>query len=141
MGRLEGNKKKVFIFKIIKHELIQLKYGMEYSSGDEENCRRAIFEENLIKIEKHNADFKAGKQSFDMIANHFADLTQEEFIKAFTGNLPKKLVFNPELQNSTLTFQPSSDLGNDTEDEVDWRKKGAITPVENQGRFLVKFIV
>merc|ERR1712065_100803 len=50
----------------------------EYTSA-EEPFRFLIFKDNVDQINRHNAEFSAGKQSFTMGVTQFADLTKHEF--------------------------------------------------------------
>ncbi|CAB4001327.1 cathepsin L1-like [Paramuricea clavata] len=89
-----------------------------YADTYEENFRRAIWRYNLKKIEEHN---KADR-SFTMGLNKWSDLTPTEF-RIFM----LKKAHGPEKHVSTLP-------GVDTlPAEVDWRKKGCVTPVKDQG--------
>ena len=47
--------------------------------------RKSIFADNLAHIESHNAEHVAGKKSFWLGVNQFADLTNEEFVEQYTG--------------------------------------------------------
>ncbi|KAG5867085.1 hypothetical protein JTB14_026116 [Gonioctena quinquepunctata] len=59
-------------------------HNKNYENGDEEASRRAIFEDNLKKIEEHNKKYDAGEVTWKMGINKFTDLTPEE-MKKFTG--------------------------------------------------------
>ena len=84
-----------------------------------------MFKDNLEIIKKHNAD---KSKTYKMGMNHFGDLTEEEFSqKVLTPNLKnmkKSMNFDAIESTSNLRSSPTS---------VDWRGKGVITAVKNQG--------
>lgn len=115
---------------LLRESPSQTKYNKQYDSPAEEKQRRSIFEDNVGRIHLHNKDFEAGLVAFDLDANKFADLTQDEFSVIHTGLKRDRRA--SEGQSSLNVFMPSPMLEADVDDEVDWRKKGAVTPVKNQ---------
>uniref|UniRef100_A0A7S3G7G8 Uncharacterized protein n=1 Tax=Palpitomonas bilix TaxID=652834 RepID=A0A7S3G7G8_9EUKA len=84
--------------------------------------RYNVFKANLDKIET----FMARKdRDVDLAVNEFADLTQDEFKKAYLGFQLKSI---PTKGAPKVNSNPSNDI------DIDWRKKGAVTPVKNQGQ-------
>ena len=61
---------------------LKLKVAFKILQHDE---RKAVFAKNLALIEKHNAEHKAGKHSYWLGVNQFADLTNDEFVDLHTG--------------------------------------------------------
>jgi cathepsin L len=59
--------------------------------------------------------------------NKFGDLTSEEFSALYLGSV--RNVSDDEYENA-FTYDPSVKVG----DAVDWRSKGAVTGVKNQGQ-------
>ncbi|XP_040612160.1 protein CTLA-2-beta-like [Mesocricetus auratus] len=64
----------------------KMKFEKKYSP-DEEGHRRALWEENKKKIEKHNKEYKKGKTTYCMGLNYFSDMTEKEFMTKYSGNL------------------------------------------------------
>lgn len=106
----------------------QSKHGKFYHSLQEEVKRLEIFRKNLEYIDAHNRNRKSSKKGSGhwLGLNKFADLTNEEF-KAIYSRKPKKPARSP------LQYErPRLDTC-DTPSSLDWRKKGVVTGVKDQG--------
>lgn len=89
----------------------------------EYNTRQSIFETRLADIKKHNAD---ASRTYKRGINKFSDLTAEEFKKYLGGGrIPPK----PQMQE--MASVPG--IAANVPPSVDWRTKGVVTPVKDQG--------
>lgn len=93
------------------------KHGRSYGTTAEFNFRKAQFKKSLAAIEELNNTMET---SFHGI-NAFSDRTESE--------MKKMLGYKHVEKNGTAVILDDSNLA----DEVDWRTKGAVTPVKNQG--------
>lgn len=98
-------------------------FNKQYNSEDVFS-RYNIFKSNLAKIDAHNA---AG-HGWTMAANQYADLTADEFKATYYGYQP---INRDYLRGQNVATFSKSDV---TADAVDWRSKGAVTPVKDQGQ-------
>lgn len=88
----------------------------------EYKARQATFYNNLKTIEAHNDQYKAGKVEWHMAPNQFSDLSSDEFREKHLS------VFNRTRARNEVVLPKVMDTA------VDWRSKGAVTPVKNQGQ-------
>ena len=102
--------------------------GKSYGSVEEERFRFMIFLANKERINEHNRRYELGQHSYKLKLNKFADLMTEEFAAVMNGyrqedkvrgEAPTHIRLAPEIE------LPSS---------IDWRTKGAVTPVKDQGQ-------
>ncbi|CAF1550781.1 unnamed protein product, partial [Adineta ricciae] len=102
-------------------------FDKEYSSNQDEINRRQIWEENLSMIRKHNLEADMGMHSYTLGMNRFGDMTNGEFRKQMNG-------FQMKLKSSMdhQIFETPSDFV--LPDSVDWRSKGYVTSVKDQGQ-------
>jgi cathepsin L len=99
-----------------------------YGSEMERAQRNIIFSERLREILDHNAD---ETKSWKLTVNRFTDHTQEE-LNSFLGLNKAQLVQRKSLVTSKPDF-PKVNVS-DLPTEVDWRRKGVITAVKDQGQ-------
>uniref|UniRef100_UPI00398EA4E2 procathepsin L-like isoform X1 n=2 Tax=Pristiophorus japonicus TaxID=55135 RepID=UPI00398EA4E2 len=103
---------------------------------EEETYRRLVWEDNMRFIEQHNLEHSMGKHTFTVGINQFGDLTTEEFNKLMNGFLPAEADNSTEGAVDEDDEDDEDDESNDVEmgPTVDWRTKGYVTRVKNQGR-------
>ncbi|MEE6459603.1 hypothetical protein FKM82_000665 [Ascaphus truei] len=92
----------------------------------EEGWRRMVWEKNLKKIEMHNLDQTLGKHTYRLGMNQFGDMTTEEFRQLMNGYQNKKST----KARGSIFLTPSFFQAPKS---VDWRTKGYVTPVKDQG--------
>ncbi|PIA46605.1 hypothetical protein AQUCO_01500263v1 [Aquilegia coerulea] len=100
------------------------KHGKSYKSIEEKWHRFEVFKENLEHIDETNKKVT----SYWLGLNEFADLSHEEFKNKYLGlktDLPKKRESSTDFRYGDVIDLPKS---------IDWRKKGAVTNVKNQGQ-------
>lgn len=99
-------------------------YRVVYAHKDEQMERFRIFRENLEFIHTHNQN---ANRTFTLGITQFADLTTEEFITRNLGTFvaPARV---------TCTDMPIEDIDSENEAEVDWRDRGVVNPVKDQGQ-------
>jgi len=101
-------------------------FGKSYSTEAEEKQRFEIWQENSRKVAEHNAKHEAGLTTFTMAINRFADMTNEEFSAKRKGFTP-----NGKTKSRGVQFLPPHNVK--LPDKIDWRTKGYVTPVKDQG--------
>nr|XP_012592154.2 cathepsin L1-like [Microcebus murinus] len=100
------------------------KHRKQYHTN-EEGWRRAVWKKNKKMIELHNQEYSQGKHGFTMAMNSFGDMTNEEFRQVMNGFRNQKHKKGKVFREPLFHQVPKS---------VDWREKGYVTSVKNQGQ-------
>ncbi|KAL3860978.1 hypothetical protein ACJMK2_007071 [Sinanodonta woodiana] len=108
-------------------EQFKVTYRRQYKE-DEELVRRGIWERAVKIIEAHNLEADKGKHTYWMGVNEYADLTAEEW-KKMNGFVKKTGGSKITCGKYSSSIKPS-----DLPMAIDWRAKGYVTHVENQGQ-------
>lgn len=102
----------------------QATHGKTYSNQVEETTRFAIFQDNLVEIEAHNALYDQGLVTYKKSINQFSDMTEDEFKSYLT------LHAKPNLTSEKVTPYLRSNFI--IPESIDWRELGYVTDVKNQ---------
>ncbi|BBN19709.1 cysteine proteinase RD21 [Marchantia polymorpha subsp. ruderalis] len=103
------------------------KHQKSYNGESERSHRMQVFKDNLQYIDAHNRK----ESSFALGLNRFADLTNEEYRSAYLGvKLDREKRALRRQQNPTnFRYANVKDLPA----SIDWREKGAVAKVKDQG--------
>ena len=110
----------------VRHEQWMAQYGRVYKDAAEKAHRFKIFKDNVQYIESVN---RVGNRKYKLGLNQFTDLTNEEFKASRNGFKPKpshaSRTATSSFRYANVTAAPAS---------MDWRTKGAVTPIKDQGQ-------
>lgn len=111
---------------VARHEQWMAQYSRVYKDASEKARRFEVFKANVKFIESFNA---GGNNKFWLGVNQFADLTNDEFRSTKT---------NKGLKSSNMKIPTGFRYENVSADAlpttIDWRTKGAVTPIKDQGQ-------
>ena len=105
-------------------------HGKAYPNQKEDASRMKVYMKNKVKIVKHNQLAHKGNHSYFLKMNRFGDLLPSE-IAALYG---LQHVGLNKTQTEYLDATFIAPEGFEAPTEVDWRTKGAVTEVRDQGK-------
>ncbi|CAH1227168.1 CTSV [Branchiostoma lanceolatum] len=110
-------------------EAFKIKHDKGYGEK-EEYARRLIFQDNLKTIVRHNQEADAGKHSYWLGVNQFADMTHAEYLDQVIGGC--LINGNRTKAGSRAIYRSTPNM--QVRDTVDWRDEGLVTDIKDQGQ-------
>lgn len=97
---------------------------------NQEDKRFNIFKDNLKFIDLHNDNNK--NATYKLGLTKFADLTNDEYRSLYLGAKTEPIRRIAKAKNVNLKYSAAV-KGEELPETVDWRQKGAVNPIKDQG--------
>ncbi|KAG6422089.1 hypothetical protein SASPL_118652 [Salvia splendens] len=110
----------------LMYESWTVKHGKSYNALGEKEKRFQIFKENLRYIEEQNT---VEGRTYKLGLNRFADLTNQEYRRMHLGTKRRSALRLGATKSDRYALREGDSLP----ESVDWRTKGAVAPVKDQG--------
>ncbi|KAK8605993.1 hypothetical protein V6N13_102756 [Hibiscus sabdariffa] len=111
-------------------EMWLVKHGKNYNALGEKEKRFEIFKDNLMFVQEHNSV----NRTYKVGLNRFADLTNEEYRTMYLGTRVDLNTRSSRLAGGKVKSKPYAfRVGYNLPEFVDWREKGAVGAVKDQG--------
>ncbi|KAK1383240.1 Cysteine proteinase [Heracleum sosnowskyi] len=125
--RSDEEVKDIFEWWLKKHGKSYISNGLEI----EKETRFEIFKDNLMFIDEHNS----GNHSYRVGLNKFADLSNDEYRSIYLGTKTDAKRRFVKSQTGAISNRYAVRNGEDRmlPESVDWRKRGAVTSIKDQG--------
>ncbi|XP_037496285.1 probable cysteine protease RD21B [Jatropha curcas] len=127
--RTDANVRRIYEMWLVKHGKAYNALGEKekrFQIFKDKEKRFQIFKDYLKFIDEHNSV----NRSYKLGLNRFADLSNEEYQAMFLGTrMERKNRLGGDVLGRYL-YKEDDDLP----EKVDWREKGAVVPVKNQGQ-------
>jgi cathepsin L len=108
-----------------KHYMTE--FGRTFPTEEEFIARKALFETRLAEMKRHNSD---PTNTWKQGVNHLTDRTESEIRQLLGYNKAIASAFPPQGQAWKADRADLLDVA----PQVDWRDKGVVSPVKDQGR-------
>lgn len=103
-------------------------HGKLYRHPEEAKLRLENFKRNLKYVVEKNANRNSSPYGHSLGLNRFADMSNEEFKSKFISKVKK-----PFSKRNSVTSNLKDNDSCDAPSSLDWRKKGVVTGVKDQG--------
>lgn len=107
------------------YESWMVEHGKIYNGIEQKETRFEIFQSNVRFVDEHNR--LENGHSYLLGLNRFADLTNQEYKKTYLGTKRSQ-----DLSGNASTRYLVNN-GDVIPASVDWRTKGAVVPIKDQG--------